>query len=210
MRFAGFEAGAAPPPRLAEVLGEQWPQQVLPRIFPACAWVRHPAYFPNEHGADVPLSWSYVEQAYGLGLTANALPSLAAALEETTTELAPPQIGSIPAAVAWRLVDAILAAEGESRCWFGVWEGFGCLEDLRETAQRLTVNGQKYLVLRGPLYLAARPLCEQQRQSVNLWWPPTEAWCAHTGIELDSTLVAGSHALVERILADPELEAVAP
>lgn len=209
MRFAGFEAGAAPPSRLAEVLDQQWPQQVLPRLFPACARVQHPAYFPNEHGADVPLSWSYVEQAYGLDLSADPLPSLAAALEETTTELAPPQIGSIPAAVSWRLIDAILAEDGESHCWFGVWEGFGCLKDLRDAAQRLTVNGQEYLMLQGPLHLAARPLCEQQRQSVNLWWPPTDAWCVHTGIELDSTLVAGTYTLVHRILADPNLDAVA-
>lgn len=107
----------------------------------------------------------------------------------------------------------VLAEEGETRCWFGVWEGFACLDDagltdFRNSAQRLSVRGREHLVLRGSPYLAARPLCEQQRQSVNVWWPPSGAWCVYTDIELDSTLVAGSRALVDRVLADPGLEAV--
>lgn len=213
MRFAGFEVGVAPPPRLVEVLAQEWPQQALPRIFPACARVRHPAYFPNEHGDDLPLSWSYVERTRGVDVRGDS-PSLAAELEDTT-ELALPRVGSLPAAEAWRLVDAVLAEEGESRCWFGVWEGFGCLDDaglegIRDAARRLSVRGREHLVLRGALYLAARPLCEQQRQSVNLWWPPSGAWCVHTDIELDSTLVAGSRSFVDRVLADPALEAVEP
>lgn len=207
MRFVGFEAGMAPPLRLVEALAEEWPRQVLPKIFPACARVRHPAYFPNEHGADVPLSWSYVERTHGLDAGAEPLPSLDAALD-TTVELAPPLVGSMPASEAWRLIDAVIAEEGESRCWFAVWEGFGCLKEFRDAAQRLSVRGREHLVLHGSLYLAARPLCEQQRQSVNLWWPSTGAWCVYTDIELDSTLVAGSRALVGRVLDDPALEAV--
>jgi len=43
-------------------------------------------------------------------------------------------------------------------------------------------------------------------QSPNLFWPSDRAWCVATEIDLDSTYVGGSRALVEAILADGRLE----
>ncbi len=43
-------------------------------------------------------------------------------------------------------------------------------------------------------------------QSPNLFWPDDHAWCVATEIDLFCTLVAGSNALAESLLADPRLE----
>jgi hypothetical protein len=65
-----------------------------------------------------------------------------------------------------------------------------------------------YLLLGGPLYAA----CELSMpgvsfQSPNLFWPDDHAWCAATEIDLDSTYLGGSPALVRDLLADERLEA---
>ncbi len=44
-------------------------------------------------------------------------------------------------------------------------------------------------------------------QSPHLWWPEDRTWCVATEIDLDSTVVAGSAALVAEVLAAPDLEA---
>lgn len=44
-------------------------------------------------------------------------------------------------------------------------------------------------------------------QSPNQWWPADRAWCVATGIDFDSTLVAGSRRLMDEILEHHDLEA---
>ncbi|CAN5300033.1 hypothetical protein BH20ACT5_BH20ACT5_01540 [soil metagenome] len=43
-------------------------------------------------------------------------------------------------------------------------------------------------------------------QSPNLFWPEDRAWCVASEIDFDSTLVGGSTALVEALVAEPGLE----
>ena len=43
-------------------------------------------------------------------------------------------------------------------------------------------------------------------QSPNLFWPRDHAWCIASEIDLFCTLVAGSNALAESLIADPRLE----
>jgi hypothetical protein len=45
-------------------------------------------------------------------------------------------------------------------------------------------------------------------QSPNLFWPHDHAWCVATEIDLDSTYVGGSRALVEALQKDPRFEAL--
>lgn len=42
----------------------------------------------------------------------------------------------------------------------------------------------------------------------NLLWPADHSWCVATEIDFDSTLVGGSRALIDAVLADPVLDAV--
>ena len=43
-------------------------------------------------------------------------------------------------------------------------------------------------------------------QSPNLFWPRDRAWCVASEIDLFCTLVAGSNALAEKLIANPRLE----
>ncbi|MGI5167101.1 hypothetical protein ACQEU3_22405 [Spirillospora sp. CA-253888] len=77
---------------------------------------------------------------------------------------------------------------------------------------RVTLPHRDYLLLTGPLAGAAdighRVFGSFFPQSPNLFWPDDRAWCAATDIDLDSTYVGGSAALVAALVADPRLEAL--
>jgi hypothetical protein len=65
-----------------------------------------------------------------------------------------------------------------------------------------------YLLLGGPLYAAGElSMPGVSFQSPNLFWPDDHAWCVATEIDLDSTYLGGSPALVRDLLADERLEA---
>ncbi|MDX6646615.1 MAG: hypothetical protein QOK40_2342, partial [Miltoncostaeaceae bacterium] len=78
---------------------------------------------------------------------------------------------------------------------------------------RLELPGRGYLVLRGPVD-GAREVCAERLpplgrpQVANLWWPDDRAWVVASEIDLDSTYMAGSRALIDAILAEPALEAL--
>lgn len=49
-------------------------------------------------------------------------------------------------------------------------------------------------------------MARQQWQSPSAWWPADRAWVTSNDTDLDSTLVGGSRALVDDLLADDRLE----
>ncbi|MDL4775230.1 hypothetical protein [Actinomadura xylanilytica] len=77
---------------------------------------------------------------------------------------------------------------------------------------RVRLPWRDHLLLAGPL-AAASEIGDRGpgyffQQSPNVFWPADRAWCAATDIELDSTYVGGSAALVAELLDDPRLETV--
>lgn len=79
-------------------------------------------------------------------------------------------------------------------------------------APRLELPAREYLLLRGTLADVPTlghdlPWGAFSPQSPHLLWPDDTSWCVATEIDLDSTFVGGSRALVDRILADERLEA---
>jgi hypothetical protein len=71
---------------------------------------------------------------------------------------------------------------------------------------------REYLLGRGPLEAAlgvGQHVTESwfSAQSPNLFWPDDRRWCVATEIDFDSTLVAGSDALVDDLIRTPLLEA---
>lgn len=120
-------------------------------------------------------------------------------------------------------------------CRFALWEGYGWIHGSPSVAlltwpgstssdvspafgaegmrgPRLHHPGREYLLFTGPLEAAAnlgRWLTPDwfDAQSPNLFWPADRSWCVATEIDFDSTIVAGSTALVDSILANPDLEA---
>ena len=68
--------------------------------------------------------------------------------------------------------------------------------------------GREYFLLRGGVSAAAlfgRSM--MLHGGPNLWWPDDRAWCVSTEVDLDSTYVSGSSALIAELLAHPDLEA---
>ncbi len=45
-----------------------------------------------------------------------------------------------------------------------------------------------------------------ERQTPSLWWPDDRAWCSGNEVDSTSTCIGGSRALVDELLADPDLE----
>lgn len=117
-------------------------------------------------------------------------------------------------------------------CCFALWEGFGWIRgspavafyggglDIPPAFGPEVMAGPRlrhpldrgYLLFTGALDAAARmgwwPSPDWfVAQSPNLFWPADRSWCVATEIDFDSTVVAGSTALVEVVLAAPGLDA---
>lgn len=96
-------------------------------------------------------------------------------------------------------------------CWMAVWEGYGDIP--RPDSPRLRLPGRDYILLRGPLEAATRPLWEivdhgwGRYQSPNLWWPDDRAWVVGTEIDFAWTYVGGTAECVEAIVRNERLEA---
>jgi hypothetical protein len=90
---------------------------------------------------------------------------------------------------------------------------------------RVSLPGRDYILFDGPLVAATdlgwrtgelvkdvdadTPIDpdEFSPQAPSLFWPEDHAWCVATEIDLDSTYVGGSEAMVDTLLADPRFEA---
>jgi hypothetical protein len=84
-------------------------------------------------------------------------------------------------------------------------------------APRVRHPYRRYLLLNGPMTGVSEiadsvPGLSVRRQSPTLWWPDDRAWFVATEIDFDSTVVAGSSALIDAITAYDRWEAfrVAP
>ncbi len=178
---------------------------VVPAGFAAYCRVLHPPVVAG--GA---ATWSQV--ARRTGATAHAGMQWEAIADPDDQAVEGPELGSLPPALAEALV-ALLRDHTTTpgRCWFAVWDGFGDLPDL--PPPRLDHPGRSYVVLRGDVEAAARPLWEPsgpgavRYQSPNLWWPDDRAWVVATEIDFRWTYVGGSGACVAAILGHGELEA---
>ncbi len=119
-----------------------------------------------------------------------------------------------------RVLCAILAEHTSTpeSCCFCLWEGHGWLQDsgavLRaalRSAPRVHLPNRDYLLFEGPLEAASEfgwnmPGGGFVPQTPNLFWPEDHAWCIASEIDLYCTLVAGSNALSESLIADHRLE----
>ncbi|MFW6175123.1 MAG: hypothetical protein ACOC5K_05020 [Chloroflexota bacterium] len=95
--------------------------------------------------------------------------------------------------------------------WMAVWEGWA---DLPEADVPLIEHpDRRYVLLRGEIDAAARPLWRDSRRGPldyigpSLWWPEDHAWCVATEIDDLWTYVGGSRDCVDQLLGDERLEA---
>jgi len=131
----------------------------------------------------------------------------------------PPESGNLPPDLL-RAACAALAEHTRTpdHCWFGLWNGYGWPQDTGTAAPSDWLNAacvhfpqRDYLLFEGGLDAATELGWKMSgghfvAQSPNLLWPDDHAWCLASEIDLFCTLVGGSNALAENLLADPRLE----
>jgi hypothetical protein len=149
-----------------------------------------------------------------------------------------PDPGTLPPVLLSALVDILAAHTGTSgHCWFAVWDGYSRPPGPHAAVASTALGGaadeppglrvlppqfppgvnslpevllpeRPYLLLQGPLDAAGELGMTLYEQSPSLFWPDDHAWLVATDVDLDSTYLGGSAALVRDLLADGRLEAV--
>jgi len=179
--------------------------------FAAYARVLHPASLDER-----PVRWRDVAASYGREVAADArwheligtdrdygnaeVYGLPGVWDEHPAE------GPTPPDVARALIPVLAShTRTPERCWFGLWNGYGRWDFDRvpyfETPEREEV------LLAGTLAEAVSPVSmEEFAELPDLWWPQDRAWCLGGDVDLVSTYIGGSHALIAGLLAAPELE----
>lgn len=184
---------------------------VVPDGFPAYARILHPAVTGDDRFA------RWAEVAARTGRRVHPLAQFAAIARPAGGKTAwpgrEPDTGTLPAD-AFRELCAVLARHtgAADRCWFCLWEGYGWLDPAARRRARVRLPGRDHLLFTGPLAAAAGPAWwpsddDWVHQTPNLFWPADHAWCVASEIDLHCTLVGGSAALVEDVLATDGLEA---
>lgn len=196
-----------------------WPFEcTIPQGFDAYARLLHPiqSFDPDADETDpgAPVRWAEVAQWSGSTLGPRT-PFWRLALPEHLPD-APIPGGGFPASdVLGRHDGAALAAVlrrytgTPDDCWFGIWEGYGWRRGLpgAPTHRRVQLPARDYLLITGPVE-AGLALLPDERELADLWWPRDRAWFVYGDVDLSSTYVGGSAALVDELLAAPELEAL--
>ncbi|MFF1508644.1 hypothetical protein [Streptomyces sp. NPDC058326] len=118
-----------------------------------------------------------------------------------------PAEGPTPGGVARALIPVLARHTGTAeRCWFGLWHGYGRCE--WDGVPTFPTPEREEILLSGRLADAISPeLPDEFAELPDLWWPQDRAWCVGGDVDLVSTYVGGSDALIAELLAAPGLEA---
>jgi hypothetical protein len=202
----------------------------VPEGLEAYARVLHPAR-RVEQGRRIKVRWA------GVAPKAATAIHPAVQFEELRPgpEIEPPLEGTLERDELDALIELLARHTGTPRsCWFGIWEGYGWMQGGRAVAElvprpahwwsrrrrrrpvepvappgpRVQVPGRSLALHRGPIEAAAAFCRPPAFQSPNLWCPADRAWCVASDIDLASTYLGGTRALVEEVLGDRRLEAV--
>jgi hypothetical protein len=204
----------------------------VPDGLAAYARLLHPAW-RTESGRRIEVRWAELASRAGVELQATTrfeeLERIAAgqAIES-------PEAGTLDAGELQALVSLLADITRSSQsCWFGWWEGYGWMSGPPAVAKliarpehdreagvtrwpalpaprgpRVAVPERPLVLYRGPISGAAAFCRPSMSQSPNLWWPDDHAWCIASEVDHRSTYLAGSQALIDRVLNDHRLEAI--
>jgi hypothetical protein len=208
---------------------------VIPGGFEACARVLHPA--GGGPAGDGPVvRWRDVA-AWSGGSVDRLTQFHSIALPPVRPPGEPPWRGRGPLQGTPHPPDAVALAQllgpatsTPERCLFCLWDGYGWergtslltrhgeapvrlpgpIPERVLTGPRVRLPRRDYLLYTGPVeaVIATALLGERHRQAANVWWPADRAWCVASEIDLAWTYVGGTAAAIDRLLADPRLEAV--
>ena len=120
-----------------------------------------------------------------------------------------PDEGSLPRELAPALVSVLSRhTSTPERCWFAVWEGWGCLALGEAAAPAFEIPNRRLLLFTGPITAVGTSLCESYFQSPSIWWPDDRAWCVETEVDAMSTYVGGTSECIAELVARNDLEAM--
>jgi hypothetical protein len=193
----------------------------VPRGFPACARVLHPAY---DHDGE-PVTWSRV--CAQTGRVAHPLmqwQSICGPPVEDGTGISAsagmpwdgrqPLVGELEPQALSALCRLLAGhTEADLDCYFALWEGWGWIpgDEGVMSGERLHHPWRDYILFSGPLEAAM----DQGHwpspdwfvpQSPSLIWPRDNSWCLATEVDFDSTLIGGDRDLIDAVLSAPDLE----
>lgn len=196
-------------------------------LFPAYARIFHR---PDQGlpGSDHPPTWAAIARARGTVLhPAAQYADVSREWEQPETERIPgPLLGSLDRATLPLLLGHLAAHTTTPEvCWSALWVGFGGLPERWQAKPSFRLPGRQYWLfssavpavveLSVELAVAGWPeaMATATREmglvhSPTIWWPDDRAWLVHSEIDYDSTIVAGSPALIRALTSDPGLEAL--
>ena len=92
-------------------------------------------------------------------------------------------------------------------CWFGIWDGFGWLDDADRQAAAIDAPARRFHLFRAPITQLPRSFDRLfDAQTANLVWPNSRSWCLATEIDSEVTYIGGTEELVSAIRKAPNLE----
>lgn len=180
--------------------------------FAAYARILHPARLDER-----PVRWSTVAAAHGTRLTPVTRWYEVIGADQEYVDRSDhglpgvwdehPDEGPTPPDVARALLPVLARHTATAdRCWFGLWSGYGRWDWDRFPA--FEAPGRDEVLLAGRLADAVSPAdAEEFAELCDLWWPQDRAWCLGGDVDLVSTYVGGSPALIADLLTTADLEA---
>lgn len=186
---------------------------LVPAGFEAYGRIFHPAWRGEP---DRRVLWRDVAQANGrVAHRAMQWPAITGSLRYIHGAHQPgiwdhePEEGSLPEELA-PVLACVLARHtaAPARCWFAVWEGYGCFAFGPEDAPAFDIPYRRLLLFTGPITAVLGSLCVPPSwQSPSLWWPEDRAWCVETEVDMMSTYIGGTRQCIEELVAHDDLEA---
>ena len=120
-----------------------------------------------------------------------------------------PEVGSLPLESRRALVEHLDTVTPRREMSGSASGRAGEASTTRASTRAIELPARSYLVGSGPLATASESTLEVRDQSVNMWWPHDRAWFVSTEIDYAWTYLGGPARLIEDVLADPRLEALA-
>jgi hypothetical protein len=197
---------------------------VAGRGFEAYARVLHPVEVGDGAHAMRPGSWAEVAARTGRVVHPLAqwhrvagVDDLRGDVEVDGWRVSAPPTGRLDARLLAALVQALAAATTTDAVTLAVWEGWGTGAVL--AGPRLELPGRAYGLIEGRLGELTDPewpwgagigwSAPFEGPMPQLIWPADHAWVVASEIDWDSTIVAGSRALIDAVLALEGVEAFA-
>lgn len=194
---------------------------VIPAGFERHARILHPGW-RVEDGVRTPVRWADMAERSGRpshrlshwselsGMPLIDEPAIEAIVSAGGVVIDRPDEGRLPEAVAKPLREVLARHVMPSEsCWFGVWTGFASpYKPEIPTTSSIDAGFREWDLFKGPIDAVGFQFFQRENYTANVIWPNRRTWFVSTDIDLETTYVGGSAALIGELLEAQGLEAV--